>query len=59
LAAEEIQNGAKGVVFGRNAIQVKDPFSFQNALCDVEKKKGKSPGDALSEYGLIDRHKKI
>ncbi len=37
LAAREVRDGAGGVVFGRNAIQVPDPISFQNALCDVVK----------------------
>ena len=37
LAADEIADGAKGAVFGRNAIQVKNPFDFQSALCDVLK----------------------
>jgi len=35
LAAAEVQAGAGGVVFGRNAIQVPDPHAFQSALCDV------------------------
>ena len=30
-------DGAAGVVFGRNAIQVSDPMAFQAALCDVVK----------------------
>lgn len=38
LAAREVSDGAGGVVFGRNAIQVADPFSFQAALCDVVKR---------------------
>lgn len=37
LAAREIADGAAGVVFGRNAIQVPDPPAFQAALCDVVK----------------------
>ena len=37
LAYEEVKNGAMGVVFGRNAIQVKNPHKFQSALCDVVK----------------------
>jgi len=37
LAAREVEEGAGGVVFGRNAIQVADPFKFQAALCDVVK----------------------
>ena len=37
LAAREVADGAGGVVFGRNAIQVPSPFDFQAALCDVVK----------------------
>jgi DhnA family fructose-bisphosphate aldolase class Ia len=39
LAAREIEEGAGGVVFGRNAIQVAEPFRFQAALCDVVKQR--------------------
>jgi DhnA family fructose-bisphosphate aldolase class Ia len=53
LASDEIRDGARGVVFGRNAIQVKDPFKFQAALCDVVKR-GLSAKDAVSKYKLID-----
>lgn len=49
LAADEIRDGARGVVFGRNAIQVKDPFSFQAALCDVVKGK-LTVEDAIKHY---------
>ncbi len=34
-AEQIVQGGGKGVVFGRNAIQVPDPAAFQRALCDV------------------------
>lgn len=51
LAASEIEDGARGVVFGRNAIQVSDPMSFQAALCDVVKR-GLSPLEALNKYNL-------
>jgi DhnA family fructose-bisphosphate aldolase class Ia len=53
LASNEIKDGAKGVVFGRNAIQVKDPFNFQAALCDVVKD-NISPASAVSKYNLTD-----
>ena len=53
LASEEIKDGARGVVFGRNAIQVKDPFAFQAALCEVVKK-GLSPQEAVLKYDLKD-----
>ncbi len=51
LAADEIADGAKGVVFGRNAIQVRDPFSFQAALCDVVKQK-LTVDDAVKKYNI-------
>jgi DhnA family fructose-bisphosphate aldolase class Ia len=51
LAYDEIKAGAGGVVFGRNAIQVADPFKFQQALCDVVRTL-KSPDKAVKEYGL-------
>ncbi len=54
LAAEEIKCGARGVVFGRNAIQVPDPHAFQSALCDVVKR-GISPRDAITKYGITDK----
>jgi DhnA family fructose-bisphosphate aldolase class Ia len=53
LASDEIRDGARGVVFGRNAIQVSDPFSFQAALCDVVKE-GMVPGEAIRKYNLAD-----
>jgi DhnA family fructose-bisphosphate aldolase class Ia len=53
LAANEIADGAKGVVFGRNAIQVKNPFDFQAALCDVVKE-NLSPPEAVKKYNLRD-----
>jgi len=53
LAADEIAAGAGGVVFGRNAIQVKDPHSFQAALCEVVKN-NVPPPDAVKKYKLID-----
>jgi DhnA family fructose-bisphosphate aldolase class Ia len=34
LVASKIRDGARGVVFGRNAIQVNDTFAFQAALCE-------------------------
>jgi len=53
LAADEIRDGAKGVVFGRNAIQVPVPSLFQKALCDVVKN-GISAIDAVRKYTLTD-----
>lgn len=54
LAADEVADGAGGVVFGRNAIQVKNPAAFQRALCDVVKR-GVKPAAAARKYGLNDR----
>ncbi|MEA2062216.1 MAG: hypothetical protein U9P14_00835 [Gemmatimonadota bacterium] len=51
LAADEVADGAGGVVFGRNAIQVPDPSAFQRALCDVVKH-GVSPDESVKKYDL-------
>jgi len=51
LAERIVQDGGRGVVFGRNAIQVPDPTAFQQALCDVVKK-GISASQAARDYGL-------
>jgi DhnA family fructose-bisphosphate aldolase class Ia len=53
LAAAEVADGAGGVVFGRNAIQVADPAAFQRALCDVVKR-GVKPAAAVRKHGLKD-----
>ncbi|MHB1000404.1 MAG: class I fructose-bisphosphate aldolase [Armatimonadota bacterium] len=54
LAEKIIQDGGSGVVFGRNAIQVADPASFQKALIEVVRN-GVSAVDAVAKYGLIDQ----
>ena len=51
LAAREVAAGARGVVFGRNAVQAAAPFEFQAALCDVVKQ-GLSPDEAVAKYHL-------
>ena len=51
LAARAIEDGAGGVVFGRNALQVPVPFTFQAALCDVVKR-GVKVEEAMKEYQL-------
>lgn len=51
LAANEVKAGAGGVVFGRNAIQVKNPHAFQAALCDVVKY-NLAPARAVAKYKL-------
>ncbi len=53
LAYSEIKDGAKGVVFGRNAIQVPDPIRFQSALIEVVKK-NTDPESAAKKYSLKD-----
>jgi DhnA family fructose-bisphosphate aldolase class Ia len=53
LAERIVQGGGRGVVFGRNAIQVPDPAVFQKALCDVVQK-GTAAGEAARHYGLQD-----
>lgn len=53
LAARIVKDGGKGVVFGRNAVQVKNPKAFQQALCDVVKR-GLAPKDAVAKYKLKD-----
>jgi DhnA family fructose-bisphosphate aldolase class Ia len=53
LAFDEIKDGARGVVFGRNAIQVPNPLAFQKALCDVVKN-GLNPAEAITKYKLFD-----
>ena len=53
LARQEISEGARGIVFGRNALQVKNPSAFQSALCAVVKD-GIFPKEALQKYGLKD-----
>ncbi len=51
LAADEVAEGAGGVVFGRNATQVPNPTAFQQALCDVVKR-GLAPDAAVKQYQL-------
>jgi DhnA family fructose-bisphosphate aldolase class Ia len=51
LAKQEIDEGAKGVVFGRNALQRPDPIAYQKALCDVVKH-GLNPTEAVRKYNL-------
>lgn len=53
LASDEIRDGAKGVVFGRNAIQVANPIAFQRALCDVVKN-NLDPIKAIAKYNIKD-----
>jgi class I fructose-bisphosphate aldolase/fructose-bisphosphate aldolase/2-amino-3,7-dideoxy-D-threo-hept-6-ulosonate synthase len=51
LAVAEVAAGAGGVVFGRNAIQVSDPFAFQAALSDVVKGR-RTVAEVCNAYAL-------
>ena len=53
LAEKIVQDGGRGVVFGRNAMQVPDPGAFQRALCDVVKR-GVIASQAVKNLGLVD-----
>lgn len=53
LAERIVADGGKGVVFGRNAIQVADPARFQKALCAVVQE-GVPAADAVGAFKLID-----
>jgi len=51
LAARQVAAGARGVVFGRNAVQAAVPFNYQAALCEVVRQ-GISPREAAAKYQL-------
>lgn len=51
LARRIIDDGGRGVVFGRNVIQAGDPAAFLAALCDVVKH-GATAADAAARHGL-------
>ncbi|MCC7146275.1 MAG: hypothetical protein IT443_07495 [Phycisphaeraceae bacterium] len=51
LARKEIADGARGVVFGRNAFSWPESFRFQAALVEVVRN-GKSAQEALAGQGL-------
>jgi DhnA family fructose-bisphosphate aldolase class Ia len=51
LARREIDDGARGVVFGRNALTWPDPGRFQAALIEVVRN-GKTPEEAGRATGL-------
>ncbi|MBN1265824.1 MAG: hypothetical protein JXA25_10045 [Anaerolineales bacterium] len=50
-AADAVRLGARGVVFGRNVVQSKDPERLLEALKEVVKA-GKSPDDVAVKYNL-------
>ena len=54
LAAEAVQHGARGVVFGRNVVQSADPGRFLAALRSVVKE-GVAPDEAAVRHGLAER----
>jgi len=51
LARRAIDDGARGVVFGRNVLQAKDPARFVLALCDVVKREA-DPAETAAKYQL-------
>ena len=51
LAGRAVRAGARGVVFGRNVIQARNPGRFLQALKAVAKE-GAAPATAAAEYGL-------
>jgi DhnA family fructose-bisphosphate aldolase class Ia len=51
LAANEIRSGARGVVFGRNVVQARDPKRFLEALKEVVKA-GKDPEQTAKKFGI-------
>jgi len=51
LAATAVRDGARGVVFGRNLVQARDPERFLDALQEVVKQ-GTDPGVAAARHGL-------
>ncbi|UCH35037.1 MAG: hypothetical protein JSV65_01420 [Armatimonadota bacterium] len=53
LAERIVQDGGRGVVFGRNVMQSPDPGPFQRALCDVVQK-GVSAAEAARRHELKD-----
>lgn len=50
-AAEAVNHGARGVVFGRNVVQASDPERFLSALKEVVKA-GMAPDTAASKFSL-------
>jgi len=51
LARRATDDGARGVVFGRNVLQAGDPARFVRALCDVVKR-GADPTETAAKYEL-------
>ncbi len=53
LAQCIVDEGGRGVVFGRNAIQVREPQRFQRALIDVVRQ-GMNADEAVKQHQLVD-----
>lgn len=51
LAANEIRAGARGVVFGRNVVQAREPKRFLAALKEVVKA-GRDPEEVARKFGI-------
>jgi len=51
LAAAAVNAGARGVVFGRNVVQAREPQRFLEALMEVVKH-GKDPEPVFKKLGL-------
>ncbi len=51
LAANEIRAGARGVVFGRNVVQAREPKRFLDALKEVVKS-GRDPEEVAKKFGI-------
>jgi DhnA family fructose-bisphosphate aldolase class Ia len=51
LAANEVRSGARGVVFGRNVVQARDPKRFLDALKEVVKA-SKDPEEVAKKFGI-------
>jgi len=51
LAANEIRSGARGVVFGRNVVQAREPKRFLDALKEVVKE-GRDPEQVATKFGI-------
>ncbi len=51
LAANEVRSGARGVVFGRNVVQAREPKRFLDALKEVVKA-GRDPEEVAKKFKL-------
>ncbi len=51
LASAEIRCGARGVVFGRNVVQAREPQRFLHALQEVVKA-GRDPEQVAAQFGI-------